>query len=1061
MASNNITELQSTENSIFYAIRSSKKKISVVGERYTGKTYLANSLGKLPEFKDYKIIDCQYETDGKFPVESLNETLNRILVAEKIIFFVQDYFMPKKKVPNHKEIPDFTKIKEVIQESTIIRHLVSEKEARTIADVNLRDLLGIFKPGSAEMHRISMIVDAIVDDSKFGKSYFPGIIMEGVEFVKKDQKLRDILSNEIYDSTNNSEFHLRLLEMQAEFKRRRERTDFMLGIFGIEASAMLTAADGILDSIKSALSGIVTPMVSTLLGCGVIGLIAVSTGLMIKSSHKDNSFMLTFTKSKLAWKEMTETKKHLIAYRIEAANQLEPMTSYGIIDEVFSGDAYRNGLLREFKSLVEKDRMLLQQRLEEATSEIMKHIEQIKEMVESHEKRIVSIEDDIRFLKEELDRIKSSYCLPSTITEEAKIRSVFYPTRKAQIGLDLASKGKNLIITGISGSGKTSTAAYIAMILRDKGNVKSICINNDISLNYGMAVFMENSAIVIDDAFGENDITLSHTSQLQRLLDVISRKNTVILTSQSHILTNIRWLYPTFFDYLTSNFSIIEIDPEELDDSYWRGLYENYMNVFSTGSPAEIVQTARSIEPMVTAEIRMPVSYEFFFRNFFRAPKIDNTDVKNLIQNSKNLRKSMAMRYISLEREDRNFVKLACLFPNMSMNDFKTAYKRFYGEDVSREDVESLRTRNEIFLKDNNSLNIVHSECSEGIWDKIAENVDDVKDLLKPVMKMFEFFETRLQAISCIIQVINKYSSLGSEKIVSDFIMQYIEGSNAHERHLAAYLISEILNSISEERFLNSVLSSLKTDEGLFDAAFLLKSMSRNRKWEKLAVHETESLLSNPDISEQFMNVLKSQIYYSKDLIGRLESGFTGKSFDNHELLQYIEKKPDILYSNKNEKNLLKNSEKWNYIGLKSGKFEKIFLNSYEWIEYTETREDNLGRLYLNLDDLVSSKLLVEGNEYIIEARIMTENVKSAEKPDICGATVGVAYADDACWTPRKDAFQIEIGFVQGTTADTLYQGRFRLGFMPPGCTHLILYLVNVVGTGICLFRDIVLRNAE
>ena len=161
MASNNITELQSTENSIFYAIRSSKKKISVVGERYTGKTYLANSLGKLPEFKDYKIIDCQYETDGKFPVESLNETLNRILVAEKIIFFVQDYFMPKKKVPNHKEIPDFTKIKEVIQGSTIIRHLVSEKEARTIADANLRDLLGLFKPGSAEMHRISMIVDAI------------------------------------------------------------------------------------------------------------------------------------------------------------------------------------------------------------------------------------------------------------------------------------------------------------------------------------------------------------------------------------------------------------------------------------------------------------------------------------------------------------------------------------------------------------------------------------------------------------------------------------------------------------------------------------------------------------------------------------------------------------------------------------------------------------------------------------------------------------------------------------------------------------------------------------
>ena len=132
------------------------------------------------------------------------------------------------------DIPDFTKIKEVILASTVIKHLVSEKKAKLIADVNLKDLPGIFNPGSAEMHRISMTVDAIVDDSKFGKSYIPGIIMEDVEFVKKDQKLRDILSKEMNDSSNNSDFHLRLLEMQAEFKRRKERTDFILGVFGIE-----------------------------------------------------------------------------------------------------------------------------------------------------------------------------------------------------------------------------------------------------------------------------------------------------------------------------------------------------------------------------------------------------------------------------------------------------------------------------------------------------------------------------------------------------------------------------------------------------------------------------------------------------------------------------------------------------------------------------------------------------------------------------------------------------------------------------------------------------------
>ena len=1061
MASENLTELQSTENSIFDAIRSNKKRISVVGERYTGKTFLANSIDGLPEFKDYKIVDCQYEIDGRFPIESFNETLDSITGTERILFFIQDYFLPEKKVSNHRDIPDFTKIRELIRASTVIRHLVSEKEARMIAYVNLKDILGIFNPGSAEMHRISATVDAIVDDSKFGKSYIPGIIMEGVEFVKKDQKLRDILSKEMNDSSNNSDFHLRLLEMQAEFKRRKERTDFMLGIFGIEASAMLSAADGILDSIKSALSGIITPMVSTLLGCGVIGLIAVSTGLLIKSSHKDNSFMLTFTKSKIAWKEMTETKKHLISYRIEAANQLEPMTAYGIIDEIFSGNDYKNNLLVEIKGLAEKDRMYLQHKLEDATSDIMKHIDEIKEVVESHEKRIVSIEDNIEFLREELDRIKASYCLPSTITEEAKIRSIFYPTRKAEIGFNLASKGKNLIITGISGSGKTSTAAYISMLLRDKGNVKSVCINNDISLNYGMSVFLENSAIVIDDAFGENDITISHTGQLQRLLEVISRKNMVILTTQSHILRNIRWLYPAFLDFLTSNFSIIEIDPDELDNSYWSGLYENYMNVFSTGSPADLIQTARSIEPMVTAEIRMPVSYEFFFRNFFRSPEIDTTGIKNLIENSKNLRKSMAMRYISLEREDRNFVKVVCLFPGMSVNDFKTAYKRFYGKDISREDVESLRTRNEIFLKDNNSLNIVHSECSEGIWDKIAGDVDDVRDLLKPVMEMFEFFETRLQAVSCIIQVINKYSSLGSEKIVSDFIMQYIDGSNAHKRHLAAYLVSEILTSISDGKFLENVLASLKTEEGVFEALFLLKSMSRSQKWAKLSVYETESFLLDPDISEQFVNALKTQIFYSNDLIKKIGNSSTVKSVDAQGLSEYIEEKADILYGNRTEKNLLKDAVKWNYIGLKSGKFKKIFSGSDDWIEYVETREDNLGRLYLNLDELISSKLLVEGNEYILEARIMTENVKSVEKPDMCGATVGVAYADDACWTPRKDAFQVEIGFVQGTTSDTFYQSRFRLGLMPPGCTHLILYLVNVVGTGRCLFRDIVLRNAE
>ncbi|OWP56436.1 MAG: hypothetical protein B2I17_05010 [Thermoplasmatales archaeon B_DKE] len=67
---------------------------------------------------------------------------------------------------------------------------------------------------------------------------------------------------------------------------------------------------------------------------------------------------------------------------------------------------------------------------------------------------------------------------------------------------------------------------------------------------------------------------------------------------------------------------------------------------------------------------------------------------------------------------------------------------------------------------------------------------------------------------------------------------------------------------------------------------------------------------------------------------------------------------------------------------------------------------------------------------------------------------------DDAGLTPRKDAFNCEIGFVSGATEETESGPRFLLGVKPLGCTSLILYLVNVVGVGEAYFSDIKLAKA-
>lgn len=121
------------------------------------------------------------------------------------------------------------------------------------------------------------------------------------------------------------------------------------------------------------------------------------------------------------------------------------------------------------------------------------------------------------------------------------------------------------------------------------------------------------------------------------------------------------------------------------------------------------------------------------------------------------------------------------------------------------------------------------------------------------------------------------------------------------------------------------LIKSSHKDKICLRLQFLLKFPSRKRKLEKFTVHETESFLSNPDISDQLINALNTQIYYSKELIVRIENSYTPKSFENQNVSQYIEKETDILYGNRNEKNLLKYPEKWSDIGLKSRKFKEFF----------------------------------------------------------------------------------------------------------------------------------------
>ncbi|QRF75332.1 hypothetical protein Thermo_00828 [Thermoplasmatales archaeon] len=177
-------------------------------------------------------------------------------------------------------------------------------------------------------------------------------------------------------------------------------------------------------------------------------------------------------------------------------------------------------------------------------------------------------------------------------------------------------------------------------------------------------------------------------------------------------------------------------------------------------------------------------------------------------------------------------------------------------------------------------------------------------------------------------------------------------------------------------------------------------------------------------------------------------------------LLSSTEMQQPLVYHSRGSGNLISELSQWRYLGLNSGTFSVEEVNGGKHIRYIETRADNLGRLYLQFDDLINEGKLKDGREYILSGRIGTVNVTTKTVTDKFGAVVGVAYVDDAGWTPRRDAFQCEIGFVGGTNEETEYRSRFVLGAMPPGCTSLILYLVNVVGVGEAYFSDIKLAKA-
>ncbi|MHB1709280.1 MAG: nSTAND3 domain-containing NTPase [Thermoplasmataceae archaeon] len=1060
------TNLDATEIQIRKHIKTGSERIIVVGQRFTGKTYLANYFSKSSECTGYTILDTPYESEGVFDPEKISAMIEKFRHIKNVIFFIQDYFVrdspPKNAVtrPAASGVPILSR-KTDLREVKVVQHSVNYMEASKIASEGMRELYNVLRADSIERKYLSRIVDSIVEEAKFGRTYIPGIIEFELNFLKNDGEIQKLFGLNFQKNYDSESLILRLRELQSEISIRKEKTDFMLGVFGIEASSGLTAANSIVDSLKTTATAIITPIVSALLGVGIIGLVALSSILMIKSSKNNKGFLVTLSKSSATWKEMPDVKKLLISYRIEMENSLPPMSAYRVIEDLF-GDRGKN-IRDELRSMNADNLERLKVMVSEGVSRVMGHMDEINEEIALHERKIRDIQNDVKNIEEEVKQIKMSSCFPPTRDDEIKTRSLFYPSQQSQSALNVAKEHKNILITGLSGSGKSATAQYISLKLQDFGIVENVCLNSNITLNYGMASFIRKSAIVIDDAFGETDMTVSHPSEFQKLIELLSKNNVIIMTSRDHVINEVKLMQPALYAFVSSKFNSFYIDTDSFTEQFWKNMFENYLLNYSGKGDNSAITIFRKLEPIVTTEFKLPISYNLFFNGYYNLLLENKISAQEAILKSKNMRNTVALRYISLNKEDRNFLKFVCLFPNLDNRNFINAYNKFYGANLSGEDVDSLRARNNSFLKDTVAYNLVHSECSDGIWDSIAKDEADVKTLLSSIIPMFDSFNTRLQTVSCMIQIIRRYSSLGAEALIGDFLNKYLTDDNAHRRHLATYLLSEIVFAIRSESLVSSSLDLLLGQgDSVFEAIFLLKSISRNRSWENFAVRKFLTIIADGSLFQAVVHSMNMQKFSNGEFLERIEN-ISGKKRAGEimELYNALNKGVYLTYSTNMSENIIKDLTQWEYIGMNSGKFEKVSQDGEEWIRYHETREDNLGRLYVLLDDYLQSDRLRMGIPYILEAKIRVKNVAVDEKGVNAGAVVGIAYVDDAGWTPRNDAFQVEIGFISGDMEVKTYRSEFRLGAMPPGCTHLILYLVNVVGTGESFFKDIIIRNGD
>ncbi len=1069
-----LTEFETSERQIRKALASDIRKILVIGPRFTGKTRLASSYKELMESQGYAVSDAAYEKDGEFDAAGLRGNLEKFRSSDKGILFIQDYFMVRKEGIDTLpiEVQELcNEVRELSQSENVLTvyHHVNYEEARAIAENGLSDLMRTFSISPRLKKQLDRTIKALIDEAGFGDTFIPAIIMFGFEFIKNDSKLMELHARlNPADDQIVSEIRIRLQELESELKARKEKMNLILGVFGIELSSSILVGTDLLNALKGTLTGVIAPAMAGFFSIGIIGLIAIGGALAFNKTRKNKGISDAFTRSMLTWNEMPQIKRKLVSYRLDIQNRLAPMSGYKLIEKVFSDNGdFKREVESQFKRLDEETRLRIENEVNRVLDALEPEISNLKSIVRRHDMEIESIELDISDLRNEINLIRNSACSSLTPAELRKAETVYYPTKEVMNAAEEIQPGHGVVITGLSGTGKTSAAEYIALKCVKAGRAKAICKNSQVSLTYNMITGLRSNVVVLDDIFASTGFSLSHISQFKSLLEVLMEDNIIIITTSSENLRELMWMNPFFYEFMRSHFLEISMDTENMDREFFSSIYQHYLKDMSIQLDSSQLRVAAEIEPQILNELKLPISYDSFFRNYL-VPVLDSRiNLEQAITDSKSLRLITGKKYLRLEQSDRNFLKLVCLFPNLNNSAFRRCYKTTYGVDLSGEDLNSLRERNSGYLKDTDRLNIIHSECAEGIWDKIVQDETDVGRLLTPIMELFEDFDTTLQSISCVIEIVKRYSRFGSESIVLDFIDRYLKSNNSHRKHLAAYLLAEISFAVTDDNFISDEITwCLNSDiDSKTEGVFLMKTLSRDSRRKDLVFNVFCDFIRNigvPGLLDDILSVFSMQRLHSKsfleDFLKDSKCNLTTETAD--EMVNAVDLQQPLIYLSQGSENLISGLSHWRYFGLDSGIFSVDEMNSGECIRYVERRADNLGRLYLQLDELIDEGKLKVGREYVLSARISTVNISTETKTDRFGAVVGVAYVDDAGWTPRRDAFQCEVGFVSGTTNETEYKSRFFLGAMPPGCSHLILYLVNVVGVGEACFRDMRLMNS-